>query len=294
MYPEECCRAICYALGYSRQAYYKHLKKEAQHALEHVIIIKMVTEIRKEMPRLGGRKLFYLLNTPLMEHGIDIGRDKFFSILETFGLLVRIRKKRLPITTDSNHPFYKYPNLIKNMEPLRPNQLWVSDITYISLTNKFCYLSLITDAYSHKIVGYCLWENLRRDGTIKALKMATNSLLDRGNNSLIHHSDRGLQYCSKDYIDLLTENAISISMTENGDPYENAIAERVNGILKGEFGLNLTYKSYELAQEAVIKGINTYNSMRPHASCNYLTPDEAHKITGKLKSKWKKNDVQPV
>ena len=246
------------------------------------------------MPRLGGRKLFFLLNTPLMEHGIDIGRDKFFSILETFGLLVRIRKKRLPITTDSNHPFYKYPNLIKKIELLRSNQLWVSDITYISLINKFCYLSLITDAYSHKIVGYCLWENLKRDGTIKALKMATNSLLERGSNSLIHHSDRGLQYCSKDYIDLLTLDAISISMTENGDPYENAIAERVNGILKGEFELGLCYKSYELALEAVIKAINTYNSMRPHASCDYLTPDEAHKIIGKLKSKWKKNDVQLV
>lgn len=294
MYPDECSRAICYALGYSRQAYYKHLKNEARHALEHVIIIKMVTEIRKEMPRLGGRKLFFLLNKPLMEHGIDIGRDKFFSILETFGLLVRIRKKRLPITTDSNHPFYKYPNLIKKMELFRSNQLWVSDITYISLINKFCYLSLITDAYSHKIVGYCLWENLKRDGTIRALKMATNSLLRRGNNSLIHHSDRGLQYCSKDYIDLLTLDKISISMTENGDPYENAIAERVNGILKGEFELNLSYKSFELAQKAVIKGINTYNSMRPHASCDYLTPDEAHKITGKLKSKWKKNEVQPA
>jgi transposase InsO family protein len=254
----------------------------------------MVKEIRKEMPRLGGRKLFFLLNIPLMEHGIDIGRDKFFSILEAFGLLVRIRKKRLPITTDSNHPFYKYPNLIKHMELLRPNQLWVSDITYISLINKFCYLSLITDAYSHKIVGYCLWENLRRDGTIKALKMATNGILDRGSSSLIHHSDRGLQYCSKDYIDLLTLDSISISMTENGDPYENAIAERVNGILKGEFALNLSYKSYELAQEAVVKGINTYNLMRPHASCDYLTPDEAHKITGKLKSKWKKNDAQPM
>jgi len=294
LYPEECSRAICYALGYSRQAYYKHLKIKAGQALEQVIIIKMVNEIRKEMPRLGGRKLFFLLNTPLMEHGIDIGRDKFFSILETFGLLVRIRKKRLPITTDSNHRFYKYPNLIKQMELLRPNQLWVSDITYISLINKFCYLSLITDAYSHKIVGYCLWENLKRDGTIKALKMATNSLLDRGRNSLIHHSDRGLQYCSKDYIDLLTLDSIAISMTENGDPYENAIAERVNGILKGEFALNLSYRDFDLAHEAVIKGINTYNSMRPHASCDYLTPDEAHKITGKLKSKWKKNEQQPV
>ncbi len=294
MYPEECSRAICYALGYSRQAYYKHLKTQAEHALEHVIIVKMVNEIRKDMPRLGGKKLFHLLNAPLMAHSIDIGRDKFFSILDTFGLLVRIRKKRKPITTNSNHPFYKYPNLIKQMEILRPNQLWVSDITYISMTNKFCYLSLITDAYSHKIVGHCLWENLKRDGTIKALKMATGSLVAKDRSSLIHHSDRGLQYCSKDYIDLLTIDSIGISMTENGDPYENAMAERVNGILKGEFALGQSYKGFEQAQEAVLKGINTYNTMRPHASCDYLTPDEAHKITGKLKSKWKKNDVQLV
>jgi putative transposase len=294
LYPGECSQAICYALGYSRQAYYKHLKNETAHALEHVIIIKMVNEIRKDMPRIGGRKLFYMLNTALMAHSIDIGRDKFFTILDTFGLLVRIRKKRKPITTDSNHPFYKYPNLIKQMEILGPNQLWVSDITYISLINKFCYLSLITDAYSHKIVGYCLWENLRRDGTIKALKMATDSLVSKNRSSLVHHSDRGLQYCSKDYIDLLTTDSIGISMTENGDPYENAIAERVNGILKGEFALSQSYKGFDLAHEAVIKGIHTYNSMRPHASCDYLTPDAAHKTTGKLKSKWKKNEIQPV
>lgn len=294
MYPGECSRTICYALGYSRQAYYKHLKNEAAHALEHVIIIKMVNEIRKDMPRIGGRKLFYMLNAALMAHSIDIGRDKFFTILDTFGLLVRIRKKRKPITTDSNHPFYKYPNLIKQMEILRPNQLWVSDITYISLINRFCYLSLITDAYSHKIVGYCLWDNLKRDGTINALKMATDSIVGKDKSRLVHHSDRGLQYCSKDYIDLLVSDSIGISMTENGDPYENAIAERVNGILKGEFALSQSYTGFDLAHEAVIKGVNTYNSMRPHASCDYLTPDEAHKITGKLKSKWKKNEVQPV
>ena len=292
LYPEECSRAICYALGYSRQAYYKQLKIGAVEALEHVIIIKMVNEIRKDMPRIGGRKLFHMLNAQLIAHNIDIGRDKFFSILSIFGLLVRIRKKRKPITTDSNHPFYKYPNLIKEMEVLRPNQLWVSDITYISLAHKFCYLSLITDAYSHKIVGYCLWENLKRDGTINALKMATDSLTVMDKHSLIHHSDRGLQYCSKEYIDLLTMASIGISMTENGDPYENAIAERANGILKGEFAIDQAYKGFEQAQEAVLKAIKAYNSMRPHASCNYLTPDEAHKQTGKLKSKWKKEKQQ--
>jgi transposase InsO family protein len=294
LYPEQSTRAICYALGYSRQAYYKHLKNAAAHALEHVIIIKMINEIRKDMPRIGGRKLFHLLQAPLLAHNIDIGRDKFFSILDTFGLLVRIRKKRKPITTDSNHPFYKYPNLIKQMDVVRPNQLWVSDITYISLINKFCYLSLITDAYSHKIVGYCLWENLKRDGTMNALKMATAGMAGKDKSRLVHHSDRGLQYCSKDYIDLLVSDFIGISMTENGDPYENAIAERVNGILKGEFALGQPYKGFDLAHEAVVKGINTYNAMRPHASCDYLTPDAAHQTTGKLKSKWRKKDVQPM
>ena len=246
------------------------------------------------MPRLGGKKLLHLLKEPLLAHGIDIGRDKLFGILAEYGLLVRKRKRRKPLTTDSGHPFYKYPNLIRELEPTRPNQLWVSDITYIPMGNGFCYLSLITDAYSRKIVGWCLWENLKRDGTVRALQMALGSLAGGKAKGLIHHSDRGLQYCSREYTDILDDAGAAISMTEKSDPYENAIAERVNGILKGEFGLDDGFGDYELALAAVQKAIETYNNQRPHASCNYLTPEQAHQREGKLKSKWRKNESKEV
>jgi transposase InsO family protein len=203
---------------------------------------------------------------------------------------VRRRKRRKPLTTDSGHPFFKYPNLIRELEVVRPNQLWVSDITYIPVGAGFCYLSLITDAYSRKIVGWCLWENLKRDGTVQALKEAMSSAAAKSLRGLIHHSDRGLQYCSSEYTELLSSNGVIISMTEKGDPYENAIAERVNGILKSEFGLGNRFQSYADAVEAVRKAIHTYNTLRPHASCDYLTPEQAHGWEGKLKSKWKKNE----
>ena len=196
------------------------------------------------MPRLGGKKLYYLLKEPLLAHGIDIGRDKLFDILGAYNLLVRRRKRRKPLTTDSGHPFFKYPNLIRELEVVRPNQLWVSDITYIPIGAGFCYLSLITDAYSRKVVGWCLWENLKRDGTVQALKDAMSGADAKSLRGLIHHSDRGLQYCSGEYTDLLSGSGVTISMTERGDPYENAIAERVNGILKSEFGLGDRFSSY--------------------------------------------------
>ena len=241
------------------------------------------------MPRLGGRKLYHLLQEPLVAHGIDIGRDRLFSLLGEYGLLVRRRKRRKPLTTDSGHPFFKYPNLIRQLVVVRPNQLWVSDITYLPVGMGYCYLSLITDAYSRKIVGWCLWQNLRRDGTIAALNMALATLADR-RRQLLHHSDRGLQYCSAEYIELLNRYGCAISMTEKGDPYENAIAERVNGILKTEFGLGERMSSYELALEVVRTAITTYNTQRPHASCDYMTPEKAHGMEGLLKSKWKKNE----
>jgi putative transposase len=291
LYPAWGLGSICDALGYSRQAYYKHLNTEAVELLQEAIIVKMVTAIRGDMPRIGGKKLYHLLKEPLLAHGIDIGRDKLFETLGTYCLLVRRRKRRKPLTTDSGHPFYKYPNLIRGLEVVRPGQLWVSDITYIPVGTGFCYLSLITDAYSRKIVGWCLWENLKRDGTVQALKAAISGAGPKSLRSLIHHSDRGLQYCSGEYTDLFSSSGVTISMTEKGDPYENAIAERVNGILKSEFGLDAGFGSYALAYEAVERAIHTYNTMRPHASCNYLTPEQAHRLEGKLKSKWKKDET---
>lgn len=243
------------------------------------------------MPRIGGRKLHYMLTETLQKHGISIGRDKLFDLLEGYGLLIRCRRRKRAITTDSNHPFYKYPNLIRELQVIRPNHLWVSDITYISLKERFCYLSLVTDAYSRKIVGYCLYPTLKKEGPLQALNMALADLPGKLQAQLIHHSDRGLQYCCNDYTSLLQDKGIGISMTEKGDPYENAIAERVNGILKNEFALDQIFYSYEQAQAQLDSAINIYNANRPHASCNYLTPKEAHQQQGLLITKWKRRST---
>jgi len=240
------------------------------------------------MPRIGTRKLYYLLSDTLQQHSIKIGRDKLFDLLAASGLLVRRRKRRKASTTDANHPFRKYPNLVRELEVNRPDQLWVSDITYLSLSEGFCYLSLLTDAYSRKILGYSLQPSLKKEGPLSALGLALATLQGRAKDPLIHHSDRGMQYCCADYTALLQYNDISISMTEKGDPYENAIAERVNGILKDEFLLDQTFDSYEQAASAVTDAIHIYNNLRPHASCGYLTPQEAHQKQGLLKAKWKR------
>jgi transposase InsO family protein len=235
-----------------------------------------------------------MLTETLLAHGVDIGRDSLFDLLSEYGMLVRKRKRRKTITTDSNHPFRKYPNLIKELVIIAPNQLWVSDITYIALLNNYCYLSLITDAYSRKIVGFCLHPTLEKEGPLNALEMALGALAGQSENQLIHHSDRGLQYCSGAYITKLVSSGASISMTERGDPYENAIAERINGVLKSEFLLNKTFKNIEEARENVNKSIRIYNNQRPHGSCNYLTPDEAHQKEGLLPSKWRTKNEEAI
>ena len=260
--------------------------------MKNAIIIKRVKEIRADMPRIGTRKLYFLLTDTLTQHDILIGRDRLFDLLADYGMLVRKRKRRKVYTTDSNHPFRKYPNLIRELSVVHPNQLWVSDITYISLTGKFGYLSLVTDAYSRKIVGYCFYHTLEKEGPILALKMALTGY-QPSIPGMIHHSDRGLQYCCADYISLLGSHRVLISMTEMGDPYENAIAERINGILKTEFELNKTFKTFEDAHDAIHRAILIYNEQRPHASCNYLTPSQAHQLQGALIAKWKKKKHVP-
>lgn len=267
---------ICKLFGYSRQAHYKGQKRAATLVMQHAIILKLVEEIRVKMPRIGVIKLYYLLRKPMTEHGIKMGRDKLYDLLNYFGLLIRKKRRRRPITTDSNHPFFKYKNLIKGMSIYRPNLVWVSDITYIRLINSFCYLCLVTDVFSRKIVGYFLNKDLGSEGTIKALNMALSGCKRKRNSMLIHHSDRGLQYCCREYIALLNQHNISISMTQNGDPYENAIAERVNGILKNEFNLGNVFKSMQEAQLALDLAIRNYNEQRPHFSLNLLTPIQAY------------------
>jgi len=246
------------------------------------------------MPRIGTRKLHYMLQEKLALHGITMGRDKLFDLLSDYGMLVRRRKRKRIFTTNSNHPFKKYPNLTRELPVQRPNCLWVSDITYISLEDKFCYLNLVTDAYSRKITGYCLYPTLQKEGTLLALQQALNTLPGKPEKPLVHHSDRGLQYCCTKYTALLQSSGIGISMTEKGDPYENAIAERVNGILKGEFALDGEFKSFNHAYAAVEYAVATYNNLRPHASCNYLAPEAAHQQAGVLPRRWKKTKKKEV
>lgn len=248
------------------------------------MVIEEVLRYRKHQKRLGTRKLLDEMQVFLAAHRFQIGRDAMFNLLSERGLLVTKRKRRGFITTLSKHRFKKYPNIIRDFIPIAPNQLWVSDITYIHLPGSFAYLSLITDAYSRKIVGFYLSKDLSAQGPLMALKMALAANPDR--TELIHHSDRGVQYCCDAYVKLLQDKQLKISMTENGDPLENAIAERVNGILKQEF-LEEVFPDYERAQKAIAIACSTYNHLRPHGSIDNLKPAEAHQKSGELKKRWK-------
>ena len=249
------------------------------------MVIQLVKEKRKNKPRTGTRKLYTELQKDFEKHGLKIGRDALFDILRDNHMLVKKRKMRVK-TTNSYHRFHKYPNLIKDFTPFRPNQLWVSDIAYIKVGDEFNYLFLTTDAYSRKIVGWHLSKSLEAKGAVKALKMAinTNELSD----NLFHHSDRGVQYCSKEYVTILNKNEIKISMTENSDPRENAIAERVNGILKDEWLNDIDLKNTEETQKTLEIIINTYNTERLHDSLDHMTPQEVHEqYEGEIKKRWK-------
>lgn len=283
--PDRITGLCCSLLGYSRQAYYQYQKQQEKEAFQSELIVREVLRHRKLQKRVGGRKLFGMMKTFLHQHAIGMGRDAFFNVLREHGLLVRIRKRKA-ITTDSSHAYRKYPNLIKGFIPIAPNQLWVSDITYIEVGNGFCYLSLVTDAFSRKIIGFCLHKTLSAQGTILALKQALKSNPD--SKGLIHHSDRGVQYCCYEYVEILQKNHIKISMTEKGDPLENPIAERVNGILKAEL-LEDIYDSFEQAKEGIAIAVSTYNHLRPHNSIGDLTPFEVHSLNGTVKPKrlWK-------
>jgi len=284
-YPEVSIGKLCDLFGKTRHAFYDNQWRQHDDFLKEEIIIQWVLEIRKQLPRIGVRKLLHMLEPKLAEHSLQAGRDYLFDVMAAHKLLVRTRKRKA-ITTDSRHWMRKYQNLIRDLIIERPEHLWVSDITYIRLINGFVYLSLVTDAYSRKIVGYHLQKNLLAAGCVTALEMA---LSNRTNidSPLIHHSDRGSQYCCKDYVDLLFENNIGISMTNNGDPYENALAERVNGIIKTEFSLYSSQFGFEVTAGFIEQAITAYNNLRPHSSCDYLTPAEAHQRTGVLKKRWK-------
>ncbi len=261
------------------------MKRGQRQVLEDALVLREVSSIRRELPTLGGRKLFHLVNERLPEEAVP-GRDAFFKLLGANGLLIRKRKSFRPITTMSWHHFHKFNNLWKGRIPEEPNEVWVADITYIRLTDgSFLYLSLLTDVYSHKIVGWHLSDSLDVGGPLEALKKALKNL--PAEHRLMHHSDRGVQYCSRAYVELLKSNGIQISMTENGDPRENAVAERVNGILKEEWVNRMEITSLHQGREAISAVIEVYNRKRPHLSNGYLTPSQAHTKTGPMKRRWK-------
>jgi putative transposase len=254
-------------LKISRQAVYKNRKQQASHRKQLEALLPRIQQWRGLMPSVGGRKL--LRHIP----GLGIGRDKFFDILRNHGLLVK-RRRRYTITTNSKHALLVYPNLLAEATAEVPNQIWVADQTYIRLRSGFCYLSLVTDLCSRKIVGYDIAPTLEATGPLGALQMALATVSDpRG---LIHHSDRGKQYCSIEYTQLLKEHGCLISMTAPRRPDQNATAERINGILKTEFYLDATFSSIQNARRAVVQSIYIYNNIRLHLSLGYATPSIRH------------------
>lgn len=279
---------FCRLLGITRQAYYQHFWLQEQLSFEDELIISEVIKIRKNHRHMGGRKLYELLQPFLLEHQIKMGRDRLFDVLSANYLLVKRRKKQT-ITTNSYHRFKKYPNLIRNFIPTEPNQLWVSDITYWKIATGFVYISFITDAYSRKIVGSHVAQTMESVETMEALKTVISGLR-KGPDcpfQLTHHSDRGMQYCSDKYVKLLQNNNIGISMTENGDPLENAIAERVNGIIKEEYLNDYQVNNIMEARELLDLVVKLYNNERPHMSIGNLTPNQVHQNNIKTEKLWK-------
>ena len=277
LYPHIGLQRLCRLFGKTRQAYYDHLHRQSDDQLQEALIIDLVRSVRCSLPRVGGLKLLHILKNDFTQHHISIGRDSFFALLKKHDLLVR-RKRRYAVTTNSNHPYKKWHDLVKGALPLEaPEQLWVSDITYLRTENGFVYLSLITDAYSRKIIGYHLSQLLKAKGCLIALDKAIKSR--NTHQPLIHHSDRGIQYCCEPYVSTLQQNGISISMTQSGSPYDNAIAERVNGILKTELNLDSTFETYSAAVPVVHHAIDAYNRLRPHMSLGNRTPEQAHHST---------------
>jgi putative transposase len=278
---------LCDWFGITRQAYYQNSWKAIKTTVEEDLIIQQINQIRILHPRMGTRKLYEKLKPFLLRQSIKMGRDQLFNLLAANRLLIRKRKRRIQ-TTQSFHWLRKYPNLIKDVTPTAPNQLWVSDITYWKIKDSHVYISFITDAYSRKIIGFNVANTLEAKESTKALKMALKQLVRGSVYQLIHHSDRGLQYCSSGYVKLLKDYQIQISMTENGDPLENAIAERLNGILKEEYLNEHFVENIEQAKVRLKVAVNLYNTDRPHMSIGNATPDQIHnRELLKMKKLWK-------
>ena len=280
---------MCFQFGYSKQAYYKHLQHIEKNAVVEDVVVGLIKKKREIWKRGSGRNLHQSLKKEFTAHDLKLGRDKFFDVLRQNGLLIKPKRIRAK-TTCSYHHFNKYANLIETHIPLRCNEIWVSDITYVWLKqqDKFCYLNLITDLYSRKIVGHCVYQDLSVKGSITALQQALKQRTDK-TLPLIHHSDRGVQYCCHAYVKMLQKNKVQISMTQSGDPLENAVAERINRTIKEEFTdeREMNFCSIESAKKSISQFVHFYNNHRPHRSINWNTPNEAHQLKGEIKRVWK-------
>ena len=281
----------CTLFGIDRQVYYRKIKRRIIKQDKAQLVVKMVLEIRTQMPRIGAKKLYYLLGNDLKV--LKTGRDKFIDILRANHLLI-LPKRSYHITTNSHHRFRKYKNQLLDLKINKPEQVWVSDITYIGKREKPCYLSLITDAYSKKIVGYNVSDNLNTESSLVALRLAIKQRKNK-EMPLIHHSDRGLQYCSNEYQKILNKNEIQPSMTQNSDPYENAVAERINGILKQEFYIDKYNKDLPIMKQIIKETVDIYNEKRPHLSNHMLTPNQMHQQNKLIMKTYKtKNSIKNV
>ena len=284
--------SLCKLFGVTRQAYYKY---DENRLLERIaseeFAVSYIREIRRKDPGIGGNKLWYMYRKSLGV-GHPLGRDRFADIVDKYGLKVRLMVRK-PRTTDSGHGLLVFPHLIRDYRPLAPNRLWVSDITYITIWIDaehycFCYLSLILDAYSEEIVGWCVGETLDTAYPVKALEMALCRIVNIAKEDvrLIHHSDRGCQYASARYVDMLKGHGIQISMTESGDPKDNAQAERINNTMKNELLKGMTFHSIKEVTRAVASAVCFYNEERPHMSIDMMTPQEAALCTGEITKRW--------
>lgn len=260
-------------VGMSRQNYYAARRQRKRRRIDEDLVLELVRTERRVQPRIGTRKLLFMLQPELTKMGITIGRDRFFKLLRTHSLLVE-RKRTWPKTTQSRHSLPVFRNLLREREPTAPHQVWVSDLTYIRTDEGFMFASLITDQYSRKIVGFHLGDSLESIGCQNALEKALGQL--PSNRFPIHHSDRGCQYCCHEYVNQLRRRGLSISMTEENHCYENAMAERVNGILKQEYGLDATFRTKRQADYSFMQAVELYNHRRPHLSLKYRTPVYVH------------------
>ena len=260
--------------GISKQAYYQRLKNNSIKEKQHEIVLELIRKVKCRMPKTGVKKLYKHIKNELIKNDIKMGRDALFDLLRFYGLLVK-KTKRFHITTDSNHFFYKSLNLIKDLQITHAEQVLVCDITYIKIDGEHAYLALVTDAYSKKLMGWKLDDNMRVNLVKEALEMAYKNLI-YNHKHIIHHSDRGIQYCCPDYSEFAERRNFILSTTQQYDPYENAVAERINGILKYEFGLINSIKNIQIAQKMIKQAVKIYNNERLHWSLDLKTPQEVH------------------